>query len=165
MFKVGDRVRCIDDRCAKPRLIKNNIYTVTSVTNEFVRLNNENNGWYPYRFALVKEEEVKPLDLSKEYVDSNGATVELFAHKDGRYWGRSKIVSGWTEGSWPEYNHGLSVKKERIKRTYWLVHLKSGEGLSYWSSAAERLINLQKRDENVLAITGPHYVEFEVEEK
>jgi len=162
MFKVGDRVRCMDDSGAKHRLIKNNIYTVTSVTDAFVRLNNENIGWYPYRFALVKEEEVKLLDLSKKYVDRYNNEVELFAHKDGRYWGRSKIVSGWTEGSWSEYNHGLSVKKEKIKREYWLVHHVNGENSAY---TTEKAANYWEKHPHILAITGPHTVEFEVEEK
>lgn len=165
MFKVGDKVRCIDNSGVYQWLTKNNIYTVSSVANGSVRVNNQAGPWFSHRFELVKEEEVKPLDLSKKYVDSNGATVELFAHKDGRYWGRSKIVSGWTEGSWSEYNHGLSVKKEKIKREYWLVHFNDGMGSSHWGVTAEKTANSEKTLRNVLAVTGPHYVEFEVEEK
>lgn len=162
MFKVGDKVKCIVSGGSSGLLFNNHIYTVKDITCTCIRLNNVPCLWSSGRFELVKEEEVKPLDLSKKYVNRDGDNVELFAFKDDRYWGRTKHSTAWYSQSWPKYDHGLSVKKERIKRTYWLVHHANGENSAY---TTEKAANYWENHPPILAITGPHTVEFEVEEK
>lgn len=56
-FKVGDRVKCINDDEGDISVKLDYIYTVESVCDEgFISLEGVYGGWYPNRFELISQE-------------------------------------------------------------------------------------------------------------
>lgn len=63
MFKVGDKVVCIDDTSSNNRLKKGNIYTVLEVGSEYIKLKTdwEYSEYFKFRFKLAKSEILKRI--------------------------------------------------------------------------------------------------------
>jgi len=57
MFKVGDKVRCIDNTFAAYDLDQGKVYTVTSISpcGEYIRIDGQEWGWEKERFETVTE--------------------------------------------------------------------------------------------------------------
>lgn len=66
-FKVGDRVRAVENTCT---LVKDEVYTVTSVTDQFVYVNGNDRvgaeGWLHSRFVLAEAAKPLPYDAAFE---------------------------------------------------------------------------------------------------
>lgn len=71
-FKVGDRVKVIDNSGAASRLVLGSIWTITGVGSpNMVYINHPSDGdWYEYRFELVNNKEDKMLKHYKVLKDT-----------------------------------------------------------------------------------------------
>jgi hypothetical protein len=98
------------------------------------------------------------LDLSKQYKTPMGTEVELFALRDGAYYGRYKDSYGrWQSTKYAEDCAAtLSEMKPKHTKTYWLVHYENGASACCFVKPDVAIRPLQ-----ALAITGPHTITFE----
>lgn len=134
-FKVGDRVRCIDDYAAFGLLLKGETYTVLAVsgtgTNSRVCLKETgtDRDWFPYRFELVKEEPVKTphkhAELIKAWAD--GAQIQ---YKRGNKWVPTCGAPAWSAGL--EYRIKPEPKPDVVKECFAIStnQNKAGVGLT-----------------------------------
>lgn len=79
MFKVGDKVRCINDEGTRHRLRRGHVYEITrfddstDMTYQFVRLKNESLGYLASRFEKVLDStEHEELQNTQRYKTNSG---------------------------------------------------------------------------------------------
>jgi hypothetical protein len=67
MFKVGDKVKCIDASLSGNRLVEGRTYLVEDTAGTYVKIKGVDNfsripGWHSYRFALVEKNYPSPIE-------------------------------------------------------------------------------------------------------
>lgn len=79
MFKVGDKVRCVNDKDTRDRLIRGHVYKITNVAysssldTTYVRLNHGTYDYVESRFEKVTENaEAEELQNTKRYKTNSG---------------------------------------------------------------------------------------------
>lgn len=110
MFKVGDKVRCVNCDSTLGALEKNKVYTVKKIIGDLLQVGITPDGYFDTRFELVKEEpkEVKVGDvwvsedkkdavkIVGEFISGGGADclsyVHLNGYRKGRPWECLKIT-------------------------------------------------------------------------
>jgi hypothetical protein len=54
-FKVGDKVKCVDDRLVACQVVKDTVYHVRDINNTYLYLHEVQGGFYHNRFELVRD--------------------------------------------------------------------------------------------------------------
>jgi len=84
-FKVGDKIRCINNSAASSLEI-GKIYTVVRESPDFVHINNDG-GYFPRRFELVKEENETKVLVIKVDNEILSECIQKLLFKAGFSWG------------------------------------------------------------------------------
>jgi len=124
-FKVGDKVRCVDNGGASALEI-GEIYTVVKVDSEFVHIDN-NGGYYPRRFEIVKEEKKKAALPAAFSITFNGnkilwETIQKIAFENGFCWASKGVTEIEPYASYGIMFISLNTKTWEKKRLYTNTH-------------------------------------------
>lgn len=66
-WKIGDKIKCIDNFTLEHRLILNKVYIITGLKLDFVQIKDDSGStarwWYKHRFILHKPKEIDVMAL------------------------------------------------------------------------------------------------------